>query len=41
MKERYNPSTALIMRATLKSTEAKQLKLADVRSGMCYMLLPE
>lgn len=31
-KERCNHSAALVMRATLKSTEVKQLKLTDVRS---------
>ncbi|EKM55648.1 uncharacterized protein PHACADRAFT_121372 [Phanerochaete carnosa HHB-10118-sp] len=32
VRERYNDSAALVMRAALKSTEAKQLKLTDVRS---------
>lgn len=31
-RERFNDSAALVMRAILKSTEAKQLKLSDVRS---------
>ncbi|GJE86976.1 RNA polymerase III subunit RPC82-domain-containing protein [Phanerochaete sordida] len=46
VRERYNDSAALVMRATLKSTEAKQLKLADVRSdptslGNIAIQLPE
>ena len=34
-RERYNDSAALVVRATLKATESKQLKLSDVRSGQC------
>ncbi|KAI0693743.1 hypothetical protein BC835DRAFT_1406684 [Cytidiella melzeri] len=32
VRERFNDHAAMVVRATLKSTEAKQLKLTDVRS---------
>ncbi len=32
-RERYNDGAAMVIRAVLKATEAKQLKLSDVRSG--------
>ena len=31
--ERFNGSAAIVMRATLKSTEAKQKNISDIRSG--------
>lgn len=37
VEERYNHSAALVIRATLKSTEAKQMKLSDVRSGLFHI----
>ena len=33
VRERYNDPAALVIRTILKTTEAKQLKLSDVRSG--------
>ena len=38
-RERYNDCAALVMRAALKVTEAKQFKLSDIRSGMQICML--
>lgn len=32
-RERFNEYTALVVRATLKATEAKQFHVSDIRSG--------
>ena len=32
-RERFNDSAALVLRAVLKSTEAKQTSVTEVRSG--------
>ena len=36
-RERFNDYAAQVLRATLKATEAKQLHVADVRSGSYFM----
>lgn len=33
-RERFNESAALVIRATLKATESKQIGVFDIRSGM-------
>jgi hypothetical protein len=37
-RERFNEAAALVLRATLKTTETKQLSLEDVRSGLMISL---
>lgn len=38
-RERFNEAAALVLRATLKTTETKQWNLEDVRSGLTIFML--